>query len=106
MKHPYEHRSPVDHRFSATIRKFRGETLATKTCSLQEKSWCRLKDWVVELHRGTGVSRPMSGEALRKALFHSDSAEYRHVKEIIARKNWPEILNELSRWAQANEHLL
>ena len=106
MKQPYAARSPVDHRFSATIRKLGGDLLATKNSSLQEKSWSRLKEWVVGLHREPYVSRPMSGEALRKVLFYSDSAEYRHVKEIIVRKNWPEILNELSRWAEANDHLL
>ena len=105
-KHPDASASQFDERFSDGATIIRAAQDKPGDDSLRESTWFLLKEWVAELHRVNRAARPMTGAELRQALYNSRKADFRHVKEVLVRKNWPSILNELGRWCESNRNLL
>jgi hypothetical protein len=105
-KHPNAKASSFDQRFSEAAKIYAFKRNRPNEDSLRESSWFVLKEWVAEMHMVNQAARPMSGDQLRAALFNSKPSHFRHLKEIIDRKNWPKILTELSHWCESNRNLL
>ena len=105
-RHPDASASKFDERFSDGDFLIRAAQSKPGDDSLQESTWFLLKEWVADLHRVNRVKRPMTGAELRQALYNSRKNDFRHVKQILVRKNWPAILNELGRWCESNRNLL
>jgi hypothetical protein len=106
QRHPDASASVFDERFSDSSASIRAAQSNPGEESLRESTWFILKEWAADLHRVNQAARPMTGAELRQALYNSRKNDFRHVKQVLVRKNWPSILNEVGRWCESNRNLL
>jgi hypothetical protein len=73
------------------------------SANLTEKQWQSLRKWVDLQWPDSDICLP-DAAAMQYCLGDSNVHDWREIKVILARRNWPMILSELAEWREKNQH--